>query len=389
MQKMTTNAPTPAFWDKAQCDVSDLEKICARQTRIEAYPNAASLANNVVVYDGQYLEARVRKNGFETTLLSELHSCLATGPGVLVIRNAYADRGVIDEVTEVFFRIIATEKMEARVAADHFGENERIWNALQKVCVAAPDLFIPYYGNLLLALVARAWLGPAYQMTAQVNNVKPGSSAQQPHRDYHLGFQTAETVAQYPARTQLMSQYLTLQGAIAHADMPLTSGPTLLLPYSHQYPAGYLAFGEPDFIAFFQERAVQLPLAKGDVIFFSPALYHGAGHNRSKADRLANLLQISSAFGRAMESVNRHAMLEAVYPCLLQRQSQMTALAQAAAIAAVAEGYAFPTNLDTDPPLGGHAPRPAADLVQHALNERWTWEKLNTMLDTYMTRRGA
>ena len=48
---------------------------------------------------------------------------------------------------------------------------------------------------------------------------------------------------------------------------------------------------------------MQLPLAKGDAAFFNPALFHGAGTNRS-ADvrRMANLLQVSSAFGRAMET---------------------------------------------------------------------------------------
>ena len=39
-----------------------------------------------------------------------------------------------------------------------------------------------------LALVSRAWLGPGYQVTSQVNVVRPGGQAQDPHRDYHLGF---------------------------------------------------------------------------------------------------------------------------------------------------------------------------------------------------------
>ena len=40
----------------------------------------------------------------------------------------------------------------------------------------------------MLALVSTAWLGPAYQVTSQVNVVRPGGVAQDPHRDYHLGF---------------------------------------------------------------------------------------------------------------------------------------------------------------------------------------------------------
>ena len=42
-----------------------------------------------------------------------------------------------------------------------------------------------------------------------------------------------------------------------------------------------------------------------------------------------------------------------------------------AVIAAAAEGYSFPTNLDNDPPLGGLAPKPQAALVHEALVARW------------------
>ena len=64
--------------------------------------------------------------------------------------------------------------------------------------------------------------------------------------------------------------------------------------------------------AYFDAHHVQLPLQKGDAVFFNPALMHAAGHNRS-ADvrRMANLLQVSSAFGRAMESVDRLRMSQA------------------------------------------------------------------------------
>ena len=67
----------------------------------------------------------------------------------------------------------------------------------------------------------------------------------------------------------------------------------------------------------FGAHHVQLPLRKGDLLFFNPALMHGAGANRT-ADRfrMANLLQVSSAFGRAMEAVDRTAMTLALYPAL-------------------------------------------------------------------------
>jgi hypothetical protein len=67
----------------------------------------------------------------------------------------------------------------------------------------------------------------------------------------------------------------------------------------------------------FRDNHVQLPLEKGDVVFFNPALFHAAGTNRS-ADikRVANLLQVSSAFGRAMETVNRETMSARLFPAL-------------------------------------------------------------------------
>jgi ectoine hydroxylase-related dioxygenase (phytanoyl-CoA dioxygenase family) len=69
-------------------------------------------------------------------------------------------------------------------------------------------------------------------MTAQINLVHPGGAAQQAHWDYHLGFQTAEVSVEYPVHVHDLSPTLTLQGALAHCDMPIESCPTKLLPFS-------------------------------------------------------------------------------------------------------------------------------------------------------------
>lgn len=45
--------------------------------------------------------------------------------------------------------------------------------------------------------------------------------------------------------------------------------------------------------------------------------------------------------------------------------------AAANAVAACAEGYAFPTDLDLDPPRDGLAPPAPAALMQRALDEAW------------------
>jgi ectoine hydroxylase-related dioxygenase (phytanoyl-CoA dioxygenase family) len=224
-----------------------------------------------------------------------------------------------------------------------------------------------------------------------MNNVKPGNKAQSVHRDYHLGFQSPETIAHFPAHAQAMSQYLTLQGAIAHTDMSLESGPTLLLPYSHQYEPGYMAYTMPEFGAYFKENHTQLPFAKGDMVFFSPALFHGAGNNTSDSDRMANLVQISSAFGRTMETINNAVMVEAVYPVLLARAEAGTISEREIqhTIAAAADGYSFPTNLDSDPPIGGNAPETGQQLMQRALTEKWSLAQLKDAMTAYAKRRDA
>jgi hypothetical protein len=58
-------------------------------------------------------------------------------------------------------------------------------------------------------------------------------------------------------------------------------------------------------------------------------------------------------------------------------------------VAAAAEGYPFPTNLDSDPPLDGLAPPSQADLVHRALAERWTPDRLRGALAEQSARRLA
>jgi len=142
------------------------------------------------------------------------------------------------------------ERAAGLSGADHFGTagaNPRIWNALEKLCRLSPDLFVRYYSNVILALICETWLGPNYQMTSQTNLVRPGSSGQTGHRDYHLGFQTPEEASFYPVTAHQTSPFLTLQGAIAHCDMPVESGPTRYLPFSQMYGPGYIACNMPEF----------------------------------------------------------------------------------------------------------------------------------------------
>ncbi len=384
----------PSGWlDARTYRTQDLADIVKTVTRPEDCPSAARLAQGVPIYECRQLRQQWasfssgKRPGQKQILMAEWAHVWRNGPGILVLQNAFEDLSVVDAVSNQFRTLIDEERLTGS-GGDHFakpGANDRVWNALEKLCVRAPKAFANYYGNDMIALACEAWLGPAYQMTSQVNCVNPGGEAQMAHRDYHLGFLSPERVQAYPAHVHQLSPLLTLQGAVAHVDMPLVSGPTLYLPHSQKYASGYLVAGNKDFQAFFDANHTQLPLNKGDAVFFNPALMHAAGHNRSQNIlRMANLLQVSSAFGRAMESVNRVRMCAALFPVLLgMTQAALLTRDQVAnAIAACAEGYAFPTNLDRDPPLGGLAPESQQSLMTRALLESWPHDRFIEALET-------
>ncbi|MEU7057449.1 phytanoyl-CoA dioxygenase family protein [Streptomyces sp. NPDC046197] len=383
-----TSVRRPDWLCEQDCDLDALRALVERTTDPADWPHASHVEHEVLVYDSE----RLRRAGDRRAVQAELVRALDEGPGIVVFRGAFPAPSVVDRATAVFDALIAEQRASGAAAGDHFarpGANDRVWNALEKAALYDPEAFADYYANDVVALVSTAWLGPGYQVTSQVNVVNPGGAAQTVHRDYHLGFLTGEAAAAYPAHVHRLSPVLTLQGAVAHCDMPVESGPTMYLPYSQQYEPGYLAWRLPEFQAHFEAHHVQLPLAKGDAVFFNPALFHAAGTNRS-ADvrRMANLLQVSSAFGRAMETVDRVAVAGAVYPVLLERKA---AGADAEwldhVVAASAEGYPFPTNLDSDPPVDGLAPPSQADVLRRALREEWPPQALRAELRAGAVRR--
>ncbi|MHC2453424.1 ectoine hydroxylase-related dioxygenase (phytanoyl-CoA dioxygenase family) [Rhizobium leguminosarum] len=366
------------------CDLDDFRSLAEKATVLADYPSASAVEKNVLIYDSRKVMAAAATAEGRRAVLAEICEAFGEGPGVAVFKHAYEDTAVIDRASTIFDAIIEEQHRTASGGGDHFakpGANDRIWNSLEKHCLADPANFAEYYGNAIIALASEAWLGPSYQMTAQVNRVNPGGAAQSAHRDYHLGFQSSTVIEQFPAHVHRLSPVLTLQGAVAHCDMPLESGPTLFLPYSQTYVPGYLALKRQEFRDYFERNHVQLPLEKGDVVFFNPALFHAAGTNRS-ADikRVANLLQVSSAFGRAMETVNRERMSAKLFPALKALQDRLSPDEIANAVAASAEGYSFPTNLDRDPPLGGLAPKTQAQLMHEALKEGWSDEVFTAAL---------
>lgn len=383
------------FYDPDACKLADFAALTAQTVDPAAIPHATGAPQNVPVYDMAALAPMLADPAARRALMAEWAHILQSGAGVFVLRQACPDHAAIDAATAAYDAIIADEKAATGGGADHFaaaGSNDRVWNALQKLAMRDPATFLRYFASPAIDAACEAWLGPNYQMTAQINLVHPGGAAQQAHRDYHLGFQTAEVSATYPAHVHDLSPLMTLQGGIAHCDMPVEAGPTKLLPFSQQYRPGYAAWRRADFRDHFDAHFVQMPLRKGDAIFFSPALFHAAGANHS-ADihRMVNLLQVSSAFGRAMETVDRGAICRALFPALAISWADGTLPEPAldAVLGAAAEGYSFPTNLDRDPPVGGLAPQSQKALLKDAVLHGWDAAALDAALTAMADRQRA
>ncbi|MGI9599089.1 MAG: phytanoyl-CoA dioxygenase family protein [Acidimicrobiales bacterium] len=377
----------------SECRIEDFRAVVSQPTEPAAYPHAASIDEGVVVYRSAELRSGLDDRQTRLAILTELADALLNGPGIVVLQGAMS-HDALDRSAVVFNEIIDEQRRSDTSSGDHFakpGANDRIWNALEKLALRAPDVFCAYYGNDMLALACESWLGPGYQVTSQINVVNPGGEAQQPHRDYHLGFMTDDQAERFPNHIHRLSPLLTLQGAVAHCDMPVETGPTMYLPHSQKYEAGYLAWRNREFIDYFADPRVQLALDKGDAIFFNPAVFHAAGTNTTETvKRMANLLQISSTMGRAMEKIDRLGMCLAIYPMLqARRDAGQSAAELGRVIAASAEGYPFPADLDHDQPVDGLVPASQADLVHRALAEGWTVEALEQALTEQSVTRVA
>lgn len=377
----------------ADVDVTELVAVIDTTTDPAQYPHASSVEGEIVTYDMGDLGDLQADPATRSAVATEIAHVLEFGPGIVTMRGA-VDVDAVNRATHAFEEMIARELASGQAAGDHFAEagaNNRVWNALEKLALLDPVTFIDYYSSDALALASEAWLGPAYQMTSQINVVNPGGVAQSPHRDYHLGFMTNGAAGRFPAHVHRLSPALTLQGAVAHVDMPVESGPTKFLPHSQKYLPGYLAWREPEVMELFETRHRQYPMQLGDAMFFNPAVFHAAGSNLAPdVRRMANLLQVSSAFGRAMETVDRARMVRALHPDLQRRVAEGAPLsAIAGAVACSAEGYPFPTNLDLDPPIGGLAPASQADLLWSALEADWTTQQLADALEAHATKRSV
>ena len=162
---MATTAPpprAPAWLSADDCRLEDLLAVLDDQTRLEDYPHASRVEQQVLVYDAAALRTvwptRQAPRGAGRARPRAGH-----GPGIVVFTGAFDDVSVVDRATAAFNAMIADQHSRGTAAGDHFakpGANDRVWNALEKLAVTDPEAFVAYYANDILALAATAWLGP-------------------------------------------------------------------------------------------------------------------------------------------------------------------------------------------------------------------------------------
>ncbi len=118
-------------------------------------------------------------------------------------------------------------------------------------------------------------------------------------------------------------------------------------------------------------------------------MFHAAGTNQTTdIYRMANLLQINSPLGKTLESIDHERMCDAVFPALLKMKAAGATTQEVDnAIAATADGYSFPINLDRDQPIGGLTPDCQADVLRRAVSEECDAAALRADLRGYAYRR--
>jgi hypothetical protein len=125
------------------CRLADLVDQVSEKTDLADYPLASDVEQNVLSYDS-----------------ARLHD----GPGIVVFTGAFGDAGVVDLASRQFEAMIAAQRTAGGAAGDHFaqaGQNDRIWNALEKLALRCPRRCSRPCGPCVARRLVRAAAEPA------------------------------------------------------------------------------------------------------------------------------------------------------------------------------------------------------------------------------------
>ena len=335
------------------------------------------VVDNVLVYDAAALRAGHHRAGRGAR--SRPSSC---GPSPTVraswpIRGAFPDTTVVDRATAAFDAIIADGARRGRTGRRPLRQGRRQRPRVERAGEAGRArpgrvrrLLRERHARAVSRCLARAratrsprrstWSARAGRRRTRTATTTWASSRTTPS-------------SSTPTHVHLLSPVLTLQGAVAHCDMPVESGPTMYLPYSHQYDARL-----PRLAA---ARVPRLLRASTTSSSRWPRATPSSSTRRCSTAPAPTSRPTSSASPTCCRSPRRSAgrwrpwtateCVRAVYPVLLDRKAAGVDRTPARhALAAAAEGYPFPTNLDLDQPVGGLTPPSQAEVVRRRAGRR-------------------
>jgi ectoine hydroxylase-related dioxygenase (phytanoyl-CoA dioxygenase family) len=144
--------------------LEDFLAIVGASTDLADYPHADRLEREVLIYRSEVLRDAAGSPAGRRGVQAELVRALMDGPGLVVFTDAFPDTSAVDRATAAFHALIDAQRASGTTGGDHFakpGANDRVWNALEKLALSDPDVFVDYYANDIIALVCDAWLGPS------------------------------------------------------------------------------------------------------------------------------------------------------------------------------------------------------------------------------------
>ncbi len=222
----------------------------------------------------------------------------------------------------------------------------------ERPALAHPGVFFDYYANDTVALASRAWFGPNYQVTWALNADIPGREDRQ---------EWSTSAGRRSPRTATIT-WVSCRWRPRRTIRSTCTACPRCSPCTVPWRTATCRW-KPGLRCIFRTRRSTYPATWRPTCrnssSISPKLRAIAlGHARD-GQPVAGVV----AFGRAMETVDRTAAIIALYPTLLARSDSGASMTEIAnVIAASAEGYPFPTNLDLDQPIGSLNPETQAEL---------------------------
>src|SRR4051812_25285974 len=83
----------------ADVRLEEFVSVVERTTDLAAYPHAARVEANILVYDAERLRAATSTEAGRDEVCAELVGAFTDGPGVVVFEGAFPDHTVVDRVT--------------------------------------------------------------------------------------------------------------------------------------------------------------------------------------------------------------------------------------------------------------------------------------------------